>query len=60
MPSKPVEGVDFGTSLYIFATYEGVSAPTDSDRPKPMPSLLNYPAYLTLSQPGVQIMPTLH
>ena len=35
----------FWQSVYIFGTYKGVSARPIDDRPEPMPSPLNYPAY---------------
>jgi len=40
MPWEPIVGV-----IYIFATYEGISARPIDDRPKPIPSPLNYQAY---------------
>ena len=39
---KPVVGVVFWPSVYISATYEGVSAPAIDHRPEQMSSPLNY------------------
>ena len=50
----------FLPSVYIFATYEGISARPIDDRPEPMPSPLNYPAYLGLRNEGGNSQSNVH
>ena len=47
--TKISSGCRFWLSVYIFATYKGISSRPTDERPEQMPSPLNYPAWFLSS-----------